>query len=38
LNEKLGKHHEAADWHPWNLALFETDCAMLLGPEIKNMR
>jgi hypothetical protein len=38
LNEKLGKHHEAAYWHPWNLAWFETDCAMLLGPEIKNMR
>jgi hypothetical protein len=38
LNEKLGKHHEAAYWHPWNSALFETDCAMLLGPEIKNMR
>jgi hypothetical protein len=23
--------------HPWNLALFETDYAMLLGPKIKNM-
>jgi hypothetical protein len=38
LNEKLGKHHEAAYWHPWSLALFETDCAILLGPEIKNVR
>jgi hypothetical protein len=37
LNEKLGKHHETAYWHPWNLAWFKTDCAMLLGPEIKNM-
>jgi hypothetical protein len=23
--------------HPWNLALFETDYAMLLGPKIKNI-
>jgi hypothetical protein len=38
LNEKLGKHHEAAYWHPWNLAWFETDYAILLGPELKNMR
>jgi hypothetical protein len=39
LNElKLGKHHEADYWHPWNLAWFEIDCAMLLDPEIKNMR
>jgi hypothetical protein len=38
LNEKLGKHHDAAYWHPRNLAWFETDCAMLLDPEIKNMR
>jgi hypothetical protein len=30
--------YEAAYLHPWNLAWFETDCAMLLGPEIKNMR
>jgi hypothetical protein len=38
LNVKLGKHHEAAYWHPWNFAWFETDYAMLLDPEIKNMR
>jgi hypothetical protein len=38
LNEKLGKHHEAAYWHPWDLAWLETDLAILLGPEIKNMR
>jgi hypothetical protein len=37
LNEKLGNHHESANWHPWNLAWFEADCAILLGPEIKNM-
>jgi hypothetical protein len=29
---------KAAYWHPWNLAWFETACAMLLGSEIKNMR
>jgi hypothetical protein len=38
LNVQLDKHHEAAYWHPWNLAWFETDCAIWLGPEIKNMR
>jgi hypothetical protein len=38
LNVKLGKHYEAAYWRQWNLALFETDYAMLLGPKIKNMR
>jgi hypothetical protein len=38
LNEKLGMHHEVDYWHLWNLAWFETDYAMLLGPEIKNTR
>jgi hypothetical protein len=38
LNEKLGKHLEAAYWHPWNLAWFKTESAILLDPEIKKMR
>jgi hypothetical protein len=38
LNLKQGKHLEAAYWHPWNLALLETDYAMLLGPKIESMR
>jgi hypothetical protein len=38
LNLKLGKHLEAAYWHPWNLALLETNYAMLLGPKIESMR
>jgi hypothetical protein len=38
MNVKLGKHHEAAYWHPWNFALFETDYDTLLGPKIESMR